>query len=68
MITEIYESDPFSPRKGRLLAKIDTAYRFEKNDELIVNAGDDSVKIRIMHVRVTVQNGAMQREILGLKV
>jgi hypothetical protein len=68
MITEIYESDPFSPRRGRLLAKVNTEYRFEKNDELFVHAGQDTVKIRVMHVRVTIQDGTLQREILGLKL
>jgi hypothetical protein len=68
MFTEIYESDPFSPRRGRLLAKVNTEYRFEKNDELFVHAGQDMVKIRVMHVRVTIQDGTLQREILGLKL
>lgn len=68
MITEIYESDPFSPRKGRLLAKVDTEYRFERNDELFVHTGSTSIKIRVMHVRVSIQDGTLQREILGLKL
>jgi hypothetical protein len=68
MDTEIYESDPFSPKKGRLLAKLATEYRFEKNDELFVETEGRSVKIRVMHVRVMVHNGTLSREILGLKL
>ncbi|HEX2174138.1 MAG TPA: hypothetical protein VHL09_17025 [Dehalococcoidia bacterium] len=68
MQTEIYESDPFSPKKGRLLAKLDTDYRFEKNDELFIHLDNGSVKIRIMHVRLTIEHGAMTRELLGLKL
>lgn len=68
MDTEIYESDPFSPKKGKLLAKLKTDYRFEKNDELFIDGPGERVKIRIMHVRVAIRNGAMSREILGLKL
>ena len=68
MDTEIYESDPFSPKKGNLLAKLKTEYRFEKNDELFIQTGQRSVKIRVMHVRVSIQNGSLSREILGLKL
>lgn len=68
METEIYESDPFSPKKGRLLAKLNTDYRFEKNDELFIDTGSGNVKIRIMHVRVAIRNGGLSREILGLKL
>ncbi len=68
MDTEIYESDPFSPKKGRLLAKLTTEYRFERNDELFIETEGRSVKIRVLHVRVMVRNGTLSREILGLKL
>ena len=68
METEIYESDPFTPKKERLLAKLETPYRFERNDELFIQNGDGQVKIRIMHVRVAIRNDTLSREILGLKL
>lgn len=66
--TEIYESDPFSPRKAALLVSIDTEYRFEKGDELTIELGGRTTKVRVMDVRVNVSAGALSREVLALKV
>ncbi len=69
MRTEIWESDPFSAKKSELLATVDTDYRFEKGDELYIDSGGKSVKIRVMHVWVHVKDGArMEREVLALKI
>ncbi len=68
MHTEIYESDPFSAQKAGLLATLDTAYRFERNDELFINAGGKRVKVRVIHVRVEITGAAMRRELLVLKL
>jgi hypothetical protein len=68
MKTEFYESDPFTPRKAGLLLTIDTDYRFEKGEEVVIDEGGRSTKVRVMYVNIQVKNGVMTREILGLKV
>ena len=69
MKTEIYESDPFSPRKGRLLATLASEYRFEKGDELFFDDGPGRMKMRIIGVQLHVRsNGDLYRDILALKV
>jgi hypothetical protein len=68
MKTEFFESDPFSPRKAALLLSIDTDYRFEKGDEVVIDSGGRSTKIRVMDVRVSVHSGVLSREVLALKV
>jgi hypothetical protein len=68
MKTEFYESDPFTPRKSTLLVTLDTDYRFEKGDEVVLDSGGRSVKVRIMDVRVHVQGNSLSREILALKL
>jgi len=68
MKTEFYESDPFSPRKAGLLLSLDTDYRFEKGDEVVVESGGRAMKIRVLDVRLHVQAGVISREILALKV
>lgn len=68
MKTEFYESDPFSPRKSELLVSLDTDYRFEKGDEVIIEAGGRNTKVRVMDVRVHVKSGQLSREILALKL
>jgi hypothetical protein len=68
MKTEFFESDPFTPRKADLLLSIDTDYRFEKGDEIVIDSGSRSTKIRIMDVRVRVTSGVLSREVLSLKL
>ena len=68
MKTEFFESDPFSPRKADLLVAFDSEYRFEKGDEVVIDTGNGTTKVRIMDVRVHVKSGELSREILALKV
>ena len=68
MKTEFYESDPFAPRKTELLLSIDTDYRFEKGDEVLIEAPNRTTKVRVMDIRVKVSSGLMSREILALKL
>ena len=68
MKTEFYESDPFSPRKADLITSIDTDYRFDKGEEVVISNGGKSVKIRVLDVRVRIDSGVMSREVLGLKL
>jgi hypothetical protein len=68
MKTEFFESDPFAPRKTELLLSIDTDYRFEKGDEVTIESGNRTVKVRVMDIRVRVAMGVLSREILALKL
>ena len=68
MKTEFFESDPFSPQKAGLLLSIDTDYRFEKGEEVVIAEGGKSVKVRVLDVRVRIDSGVMSREVLGLKL
>jgi hypothetical protein len=68
MKTEFFESDPFTPRKADLLLSIETDYRFEKGDEIVIDSGNRSTKVRIMDVRVRVTSGVLSREVLSLKL
>ena len=68
MKTEFFESDPFSPRKADLLVALDTDYRFDKGDEVVIDAGGHTTKVRIMDVRVFIKSGALSREVLALKL
>ncbi len=69
MKTEIYESDPFTPRKGRLLATLSSEYRFEKGDELFFDDEPARLKVRIIGIQMHVKaNGNIYRDILALKL
>jgi hypothetical protein len=66
--SEIYESDPFTPRKGRLLATLSSEYRFEKGDELFFDDEPGRLKARIISVQLHVKGGDVYRDILALKL
>lgn len=69
MPTQIFESDPFTARKADLLVTLDTDYRFEKGDELYIHRSGRPLKVRIIDVRVHVQDGGrLTRELLALKL
>ena len=69
MKTEVYESDPFTPKRGRLLATLATEYRFEKGDELLLDDEPERLKVRIISVQVHLKaNGDIYRDILALKI
>jgi hypothetical protein len=69
MQTEIYESDPFSPKRGRLLTTLSSEYRFEKGDEVYFDDAPERLKVRIIDVRLHIKGDAsVYREILALKL
>lgn len=69
MKTEIYESDPFSPKKGRLIATLATEYRIEKGDELFFDDEPGRLKVRVIGVQVHVKrDGDIYRDVLALKL
>jgi hypothetical protein len=69
MRTEIYESDPFTAQKARLLLTLETPYRFERNDELFITPpGGQRIKVRVINVRLEIDGQQMRRELLVLKL
>jgi hypothetical protein len=69
MKTEIYESDPFTPKRGRLLGSLSTEYRFEKGDELFFDGQPERLKVRVIAVQIHIEaNGEIHRDILALKL
>lgn len=68
MRTDFYEADAFSGSKGEHYVTIDSEYRWEKGDEVWVEAAGKRVKLRITWVNLTVKDGTVTRELLGLKL
>ena len=68
MKVDIYEADPFTQRKGKLLVTLDTYYRFQKGDEIFLEEGGRSVKVRVSYVQVRVKGGGVEQELLVLRL
>lgn len=68
MHTEIYDSDPFSGSKGKLVMTLDTDYRFERGDEFTIRGADGTLRLRVTFVRIEIEGGQLRREIVGMKI
>jgi hypothetical protein len=66
--TDFYEADPFSGSKGEHYVTIESDYRWEKGDEVWIEVKGKRTKLRITWVNVTVQDGQVSRDLLGLKL
>ena len=67
MKTEVYEVDPFTSRKDKLLATFNSDYRFERQDELFIE-GSKPIKVRVISVVMRLTDGDMERELLVMKL
>lgn len=68
MKVDIYEADPFTQRKDKLLTSLNTGYRFQKGDEIFIEDGGKAVKVRVSYVQVRVKGGGVEQELLALRV
>jgi hypothetical protein len=68
MKVEIYEADPFTQRKDKLLTTLSTDYRFQKGDEIFLEEGGRPVKVRVSYVQVRVKGGGVEQELLVLRL
>lgn len=68
MKTDFFEADPFSGSKGEHYLTIDSEYRWEKGDEVWLDVKGRRTKLRVTWVNVTVTDGVVTRELLGLKL
>lgn len=68
MTTDFFEADAFNGSKGQHFGTIESDYRWEKGDEVWMDIAGTRTKIRITWVNVTVKDGVVSRELLGLKL
>lgn len=68
MKVEIYQADPFTQRKDKLLTTLNTDYRFQKGDEIFIEEGGRAVKVRVSYILVRVKGGGVEQELLALRI
>jgi hypothetical protein len=65
--TEIWEVDPFTSRKDRLITTIESDYRFERQDEILIDVGKP-MRVRVINAFVRLVGQEMERELLVMKL
>lgn len=68
MLTEIWESDPFTERKESLLDTVETDYLWSKGDTLLITLGGDRRRFRVIQTQVELGDKGLRREILALRI
>lgn len=68
MKVDIYEADPFTQRKDKLLTTLSTEYRFQKGDEIFIEGEGKPAKVRVSYVQVRVKSGGVEQELLVLRL
>lgn len=68
MLTEIWESDPFTEKKQSLIDTLDTDYRWQKGDSLLVTRGGGRNRFRVLLERVELSDDGIKRQILALRL
>lgn len=68
MKVDIFEADPFTQRKDKLLTTLNTDYRFQKGDEIFIEGDGKAVKVRVSYVQVRVKGGGVEQELLVLRI
>ncbi len=67
MLTELWQSDPFTERKETLIDTLDTDYHWSKGDIITVSRGDHG-RFRVIHTAVDITDAGLRREILMMKL
>ena len=68
MLTEVWESDPFSERKQELIDTIETTYPWTKGDTFVVTRGGGRRRFRVIGVEVEIGDEGLRREVLALRI
>lgn len=68
MLTELWESDPFTERKESLLDTLDTDYHWSKGDVISITRGGGPRRYRVIHAQVEIGDTGLKREILVMRI
>ena len=68
MLTELWESDPFTERKETLIDTIETEYHWSKGDIIVVTRDGERASFRVIYAAVEIAADGLKREILMMKI
>ncbi len=68
MLTELWESDPFTERREAVIDTLETDYRWEKGDIFVHARGGSRDRFRVISVQVQIGDEGLKRHVLALRL
>ena len=68
MLTELWESDPFTEKRQSVIDTLDTDYRWEKGDVFVDTRGGGHDQFRVISVQVQIGDDGLKRTVLALRI
>ena len=68
MLTELWESDPFTEKRQSVIDTLDTDYRWEKGDVFVHTSGGGHDRFRVISVQVQIGDDGLKRTVLALRI
>jgi hypothetical protein len=68
VLTELWESDPFTERRSSVIEALDTDYRWEKGDVFVHSRGGRRDQFRVISVVVDISDDGLKRQVLALRL
>ena len=68
MLTELWESDPFTEKRLSTIDTLETEYRWVKGDEILHTRGGVHERFRVISVVVQIGDEGLTRQVLALRL
>ena len=68
MLTELWESDPFTEKRSSVIETLDSDYRWETGDVFVDTRSGGHDRFRVISVQVHIGDDGLTRQILALRL
>ncbi len=68
VLTEIWESDPFTEKRESIIDTLETDYHWDKGETFVVTRGGGRDRFRVLRVQVEIGDDGLKRQILALRI
>ena len=68
VLTEIWESDPFTEKRLSIMETLETDYHWNQGDVIVFARGGTRDRFRVLQVQVEFGDDGLKREVLALRL
>lgn len=68
VLTEMWESDPFTEKRQSIIDTLETDYHWNKGDTFVFARGGATDRFRVLDVQVEIGDQGLKREVLALRL